>query len=1778
MNSNVIYNYRNFKRAVLLMLSSTIILTASAITPDAKEAKQRAIDFFTSTAVQNGSQKVKAASVSVVQRYQSDDAAKSPVFVYERSNGGFVVVVQTEAGSKVLGYSPSAKFQADNQPPQLLALLKNYEQTQGSATEIAKVSVSSQAVAPMLDAAGVQLNQFTHENVGGCPSGCVATAIAQIMAFYKYPAKGIGSHCFQTPSYGTLCADFGNTTYNWNNPTFDDYKLLSFQVGVAMDMNYCGVKGGSAPSAANYYNVPRDYFGYYVQNGSTNSEYLRTEIDNGRPVYIEIPGDPGHAVVLDGYADDGAFHINFGWGGQANGYYQLNTNTTMNVGGTFGTNISHAQYISLKPYVTSVDDSLALVALHNGLNGTTGWNLTKPVIEWGGVMVINKRVVELTLDRAGLTGEISNQIGNLSALCKLSISGNLNGTLPTSIFNLTHLNYLLISKGAGDLTGSLPASIGNLTQLQYLSLYNILEGILPTSIGQLTNLRMLFLPNGKLSGSIPSEITNLKQLTEINLSNHNLNGILPADLGTLSNLMILDVSNNKLSGSLPASLGRLSNLTLFSVKNNQLTGEIPDSLQRWTKVVRFELSNNQFSGTLPPSIANLASLTYLDVSQNKLTALPTEIGNLSKLQTLAVSDNLLTSLPESLNNLVSLRTLSAKNNKIATLAENFGAFKVISDVDLSNNQLTVFPEGLCYPATLYSLVLSNNKISKFPAAIDYISSKLDVLRLDNNELSGTIPVSLLTSRMSLFFIENNYFRFEDIPVSAKTFYQSVGSQKTIPLTKNKILVAMGDTVKLDIHSVSTFTNKGNTYYWCQYPKYLTQGGGYLSNVTPDSVLKVVITEKTIHNKYYCKVFNPTSPSWSYVFNDYTYINPCLNGLNTDTIGFQLATEEQLLAEKYPDSHVFVSKNILKKEVDDKIVTLVPSAYTRGTLKWQASADGKVWHALSATMSQADLKSNFITIATDKLVLSPKTPAYYRTELTESSCNPIYSDTIKVNPFGKVIFDQQLNVATTARTITADSIEVTIPAGICKDVFRLTIVKLDNPPSAPDTVKLGSVYDVTVSFGSIFNEPLLIKMKNIPKGINEKNIDKYQAVYFDDKNQQWVKYDNGHLSLKDSTLLFETNHLTKLSWWYNDEAVWGYTDVFVRDNVRVLWTDTDENYFNFIYGKQQTPQTWHEAGTPVMIQDIAHYLGEVLAKLKALKLAVPDHAMTVYVKEMDDDGVVGLLGMLNNYLSINRDIEGPVALRSLLAHEYMHYLQDKYITASPGNIFWMEANAHLTDRMVWDETVIPVSQSDDYLLDGRKAKNSIFNFLSNSWDYWDSSTLTQNAFGNIHYCYQAGTFIHFMRSYREGEKLKPETLLKETTYLGSWRTYLSNYITANLKSNIGNEYENYIKYILDYNPNFTLLNTENGNPYSYIIKGITDGGSDGFGQSVIYNFAPEVKEPQVNKMEMTVPYLATKMILLTNQTPDRATIVSYKRMHSANKDKKVYIGRFDFKTKKIILVDITDSTKYSLMLEPRTEKVSEETRNISFILLINKKSPTTLETGSDFDASFELTALPVQNITDLKYLCVSDGFIHTYSNGSNYPFFIEGVRNSINLPNLTYFAVNGYSSSKTILNDSTYSVHVTFSDEFHMSNGPGLPASMKVRELTQDIEYNFVLGLIDIVQYTKSTFKFGAYHDNFFDKDVPERLSSISNQTTKLKLIGVNAFSLATDGELYFTTNNPSATKTNADTRAAILLMTDEQTDSNYNEKGEVSSTNKCNYVETDYNRGPVPILLWVHYK
>ena len=173
--------------------------------------------------------------------------------------------------------------------------------------------------------------------VGGhCVTGCVATAMGQLAYYFRHPETGTGEYSYYDSTYGTISANFGNTTYKWdemaNSLTETNLATaeLIFHIGVSVDMVY-------GPNSSGMYNHKaayslRTYFKYspeteYVYRDSTSMDWdslLITHLDQKIPMYYagwSNPNISGHAFIVDGYQGDDFYHFNWGWGGSYDGYF-----------------------------------------------------------------------------------------------------------------------------------------------------------------------------------------------------------------------------------------------------------------------------------------------------------------------------------------------------------------------------------------------------------------------------------------------------------------------------------------------------------------------------------------------------------------------------------------------------------------------------------------------------------------------------------------------------------------------------------------------------------------------------------------------------------------------------------------------------------------------------------------------------------------------------------------------------------------------------------------------------------------------------------------------------------------------------------------------------------------------------------------------------------------------------------------------------------------------------------------------------------------------------------------------------------------------------------------------------------------------------------------------------------------------------------------------------------------------------------------------------------------
>lgn len=291
-------------------------------------------------------------------------AALAPYYIYnDAQDKGFVIVAGDDDMGEVLAYSNEGILDTLQANPGVKLLLESYRQTyevlkEGRVTvkRSARSGLYSKTVSPLLKSKWGQSHPFNA--LTGYPySGCVATAVAQMMYYYQWPAQGSGKNEYRVTYYNEMkSADFSQSHYDWANmlPDYnppvrateeqeDAVALLMNDVGVASFMQYTPSSSGTQGIFA-YQALQKnfDYTAAYatkaVEGPTRFAQILRQELLNGCPVYLE--GRPagnasGHAWVTDGFDENGLFHMNFGWDGQGDAYYSLTNLSLSQTGSEF---------------------------------------------------------------------------------------------------------------------------------------------------------------------------------------------------------------------------------------------------------------------------------------------------------------------------------------------------------------------------------------------------------------------------------------------------------------------------------------------------------------------------------------------------------------------------------------------------------------------------------------------------------------------------------------------------------------------------------------------------------------------------------------------------------------------------------------------------------------------------------------------------------------------------------------------------------------------------------------------------------------------------------------------------------------------------------------------------------------------------------------------------------------------------------------------------------------------------------------------------------------------------------------------------------------------------------------------------------------------------------------------------------------------------------------------------------------------------------------------------
>ncbi|KAM3238984.1 hypothetical protein P3L10_014017 [Capsicum annuum] len=283
--------------------------------------------------------------------------------------------------------------------------------------------------------------------------------------------------------------------------------------------------------------------------------------------------------------------------------------------------LTHLQHLNLGGNNLTSDSSLSfLTTLTNCRNLTflsLYWNPLNGMLP-ASTGNLSTSLRTFLADSCKILGRIPNEVGNLSSLLFLYLSGNnLVGSIPTSIGNLRMLQRFNLT--SNKVTGFIGDHICKLQHLGEIHLgQNQFSGSLPNCIGNNTSLREKHLGSNKLSSNIPPSLGNLHDLVVLDLSSNNMVGSLPPEIGNLKVATKMDLSMNQFSNEIPREIGELQNLAHLSLRHNKLPGSIPDSISNMVGLEFLDLSHNNISGNIPKSLEKLQNLKYFNVSINKL--------------------------------------------------------------------------------------------------------------------------------------------------------------------------------------------------------------------------------------------------------------------------------------------------------------------------------------------------------------------------------------------------------------------------------------------------------------------------------------------------------------------------------------------------------------------------------------------------------------------------------------------------------------------------------------------------------------------------------------------------------------------------------------------------------------------------------------------------------------------------------------------------------------------------------------------------------------------------------------------------------------------------------------------------------------------------------------------------------------------------------------------------------------------------------------------------------
>ncbi len=341
----------------VLLLFFTFITTFSQVSIDT--IQKVAINYFNQVAKSFDSNNNYFFTIDQIFPIK-DNLQTTNYYIINMKPFGYIAIANSYSSVPVLAYSFESTFDVTKHNPAFYwwmgkraIEIKQLNSTKLPVSNLWKKYFDNQIKTPSKSLAPLLVTKWDQDKYynyycpadpngpdGRCLTGCVATAVSQIMYYHRWPLSGTGCHSYFHNYYGTIEACFDTCFYDYNQmtQTLTNYNhsaaMLLYTTGISFDMDYGPY--GSGVWNHSVANSMKAYFKYgpqtrYIFRDSTTLNWdslIITNLNLRKPLYYAGWEDTtytiGHAFVCDGYQDTGYYHFNWGWGGYADGYFYTN--------------------------------------------------------------------------------------------------------------------------------------------------------------------------------------------------------------------------------------------------------------------------------------------------------------------------------------------------------------------------------------------------------------------------------------------------------------------------------------------------------------------------------------------------------------------------------------------------------------------------------------------------------------------------------------------------------------------------------------------------------------------------------------------------------------------------------------------------------------------------------------------------------------------------------------------------------------------------------------------------------------------------------------------------------------------------------------------------------------------------------------------------------------------------------------------------------------------------------------------------------------------------------------------------------------------------------------------------------------------------------------------------------------------------------------------------------------------------------------------------------------